>query len=153
MKNRHAIIETLNEAVRIEHALLMQSDHQATVVRGLWRLQMAPFFSQLAEEARGHARKFGQKIVALGGTPTVEVGPVRQSETVEEMLYDALRLEREALASYERALELADDDTAMRNMLEDHIEAERRHVEELELLIPSASGTRIESTPAVRQAS
>lgn len=152
MKNRHAIIETLNEAIRIEHALLMQSDHQAMEVRGLWRLQMAPFFTHLAEEAREHARKFGQKIVALGGIPTVEVGPIRLSETVEEMLSDALQLERAALEVYERALTLAGDDTALRNMLEDHIEGEQRHIEELELLLPSAANERLQA-PAVRQAS
>ncbi len=153
MKNRHAIIETLNEAMRIEHALMMQSDHQAMEVRGLWRLQMAPFFSHLAEEAREHARKFGQKIVALGGVPTVEVGPIRMSETIEGMLGDALHLERAALKCYERALELAHDDTALRNMLEDHIDAEQRHVEELELLMSPAAGARLETSPAVRRAS
>lgn len=153
LKNRYAIIETLNEAIRIEHALTLQSEHQAIVVRGLWRVQMAPFFQHLADEAREHARKFGTKVFALGGIPTFEVGPIRHSETVEEMVADALNLERAALDAYARALALVEDDVALRNMLEDHIDTEQRHVDELELLVSPSTGAGVETNPPVRRAS
>ncbi|MDQ3829058.1 MAG: ferritin-like domain-containing protein, partial [Candidatus Tectomicrobia bacterium] len=104
--------------------------------RGLWRRVFADFFSSESHGALDHARKFGQKIVALGGVPTVEVGAtVRQSLDVEEMLRLDLDLERQAMQAYLAAHALAQDDVALRNMLEDQIEQEQRDIEELELYL------------------
>ena len=54
--------------------------------------------------------------------------------------------ERKALAAYQAALEIGGDDTALRNMLEDQIEAEQHHVEELELILDQVQ------TPALDRA-
>jgi bacterioferritin (cytochrome b1) len=68
--------------------------------------------------------------------PTVEVGAtVRQSLNVEEMLQQDLALERQAMQAYLAAHALAEEDVALRNMLEDHIEQEQRDIEELELYL------------------
>jgi bacterioferritin (cytochrome b1) len=60
---------------------------------------------------------------------------VRQSLKVEEMLRQDLDLERQAMQAYMAAHTLAQDDVALRNMLEDHIEQEQRDIEELELYL------------------
>jgi bacterioferritin (cytochrome b1) len=74
--------------------------------------------------------------VALGGVPTVEVSAmVRQSLDLEEMLGQDLELEREAMQAYLAAWALADDDVALRAMLEEHIESEQRDIEELEMYL------------------
>ncbi len=130
------VIDRLNEAIALEHTLAMQCHQYALTVSGLWRLSLAPFFEDLAEEARGHARKFGQKVVALGGTPSTMVRPIQASGRAEAMVADVLRMEREALALYGQALASVDaGDVALRTMLEDHIEAEQRHVDEVERLV------------------
>lgn len=143
MKNRKAIIEALNEAVTIEHTLMLQCQHQALTIRGLWRVQFEGFFRDLSDEAREHAQKFGLKVVGIGGNPTVAVGEVTQADDVFEMLELDLELERKALAAYTRALDLAEDDIALRNMLEDHIEAETQHIEELELVCQRADEAKV----------
>ncbi len=132
MENRKAIIDTLNEAIEVERTLALQCEYQALTVRGLWRATYHGFFMELADEARDHARKFGQKVAGLGGNPSTAVGAIKQAADVFDMLDLDLDLERRALATYERALALAANDTALRNMLEDHIEAETLHIEELE---------------------
>jgi bacterioferritin (cytochrome b1) len=130
------VLPILNEAIRIEHTLALQCHQYALTVKGLWRLSLAPMLDELGEEARSHARKFGLKVLALGGTPAAQVGEVRTATRAEDIVSDLLRLEREAMACYLRALTAVDeDDVALRTMLEDHIEAEQRHVEELERLI------------------
>jgi bacterioferritin len=129
------VIDALNKAVALENAAMLQYKQHALLVRGLWRKVFADFFSSESHGALDHARKFGQKIVALGGVPTVEVGTtVRQSLNVEEMLRQDLELERQAIQAYLAALALADD-VALRNMLEDQIEQEQRDIEELELYL------------------
>jgi bacterioferritin (cytochrome b1) len=115
---------------------MLQYKQHALLVRGLWRKVFADFFASESHGALDHARKFGHKIVALGGVPTVEVGAtVRQSLNVEDMLRLDLDLERRAMQAYLAAHALAQDDVALRNMLEDQIEQEQRDIEELELYL------------------
>ncbi len=105
-------------------------------MRALWRKVYAEFFLEESRSAQEHAYKFGQKIVALGGVPTIEVGTaVRQSLDLEEMLHQDLALERQAKQAYLDALALCEDDVALRNMLEDQIEDEQRDIEELEMIL------------------
>jgi bacterioferritin (cytochrome b1) len=130
------VIEALNKAVALEHAACMQYKQHALLVRGLWRKVYAEFFREESRTAQEHAYKFGQKIVALGGVPTIEVGTaVRQSLALEEMLQYDLQLERQAKQAYLDALALCEDDVALRNMLEDQIEDEQRDIEELEMIL------------------
>jgi bacterioferritin (cytochrome b1) len=130
------VIDALNKAVALEHAACIQYKQHALLVRGLWRKVYAEFFREESRSAQEHANKFGQKIVALGGVPTIEVGTaVRQSLELEEMLQYDLELERQAKQAYLDALALCEDDVALRNMLEDQIEDEQRDIEELELIL------------------
>lgn len=103
------------------------------MVRGLWRKVFTDFFHAESHNALDHAHQFGQKIVALGGVLTIEVGTtVRQSLNLEDMLRQDLALERQALQAYLEAHAVAEDDVALRTMLETHIESEQRDIEELE---------------------
>jgi bacterioferritin (cytochrome b1) len=130
------VIEALNKAVALEHAACLQYKQHALLVRGLWRRVFADYFDNESRGALEHAHKFGQKIVALGGVPTVEVGmAIRQSLDVEEMLQQDLDVERQAMQAYLEACALAEDNVPLRNMLEDHIESEQRDIEELELYL------------------
>jgi bacterioferritin len=130
------IIDALNTAISLEHAASLQYKQHALLVRGLWRKVFADFFNSESHSAMNHAHKFGQKIVAFGGVPTVEVGTtIRQSLDVAEMLRQDLDLERQAMQAYLAAHALAHDNIALRNLLEDHIEQEQRDIEALELYL------------------
>ena len=129
-------INALNKAVALEHAACMQYKQHALLVRGLWRKVYADFFRDESRSAQEHAYKFGQKIVAMGGIPTIEVGaPVRQSLDLIEMLQQDLEIERQAKQAYEDALAICQDDTALRVMLEDQIRMEQDDIEELEMYL------------------
>ena len=93
-----AICAALNTAVAYEHAASLQYKQHGLMVQGLWRRMLTEFFAAESRKALAHAQHFGQKIVALGGVPTVEVGAtVQQSLEVTEMLEHDLALERLAL--------------------------------------------------------
>ena len=59
------VIDALNKAVALENAAMLQYKQHALLVRGLWRRVFSEFFSSESHSALDHARKFGQKIVAL----------------------------------------------------------------------------------------
>jgi bacterioferritin len=70
------------------------------LVTGVEREVYRSFFRDQSEESHDHAKTLGDKVVALGGVPTVEPGMIRQSTDLAEMLKQDLALEREAMEAY-----------------------------------------------------
>ncbi len=148
------MIDALNKAVALEHTAVMQYKQHALLVSGLWRKEYEGFFSDQSESAHGHAHKFGQKVVNLGGIPTVELGaPIRQSTDLEEMLNQDLELERAALQAYMDAHALTDDNLPLRIMLENQIEAEQEDIEELEMYLGMVQTSGLEREVNLRRVS
>lgn len=131
------LIGALNKLVSNEYAAFLQYLQQSFLVHGTEREVFKEFFHEASEEAVRHARLWGEKIVALGGIPTVEPGAVKQSRELAEMLEHDLGLERANLDDCLAALVVAEEeeDVALRVMLEDHIVEETGDVEELEKLL------------------
>jgi len=99
--NTEHVIEVLNQTIALELTASLQYHQHALLVRGPWRKLFAEFFHAESHGALDHAHKFGQKVAALGGVPTIEVGaPVRQSLDLTEMLHQDLELERQAMQAY-----------------------------------------------------
>jgi bacterioferritin len=88
-------------------------------------------FFDSAKESFGHAKLVGEKIVALGGVPTVERNAVKQTNDLMEMLNYALEFESRAVKVYNEALGLASGDRALEVFLENILEDEQDGVDEL----------------------
>ena len=132
---RAELIENLNKALSLELSGVIQYSQHSYLVTGTDREVFKEFFRDQAGEARDHAEKLGDKIVALGGVPTVEPGMIRQSTELLEMLKQDLELEREAMAVYMAAWSSCDDeDLPQKFWLEGQIADEQMHIEELEKL-------------------
>lgn len=132
---RAELVENLNKALSYELAGVIQYSQHSYLVNGTDREVFKDWFRDQAEEAQDHAEFLGDKIVALGGIPTVEPAAIRQSASLKEMLKQDLELEREALAVYMAAWSACDDnDLPQKFWLEGHIADEQLHVEELERL-------------------
>ncbi len=132
---RTELIEHLNRALALELAGIIQYMQHSYLVTGTDREVFKEFFRRNAEEARQHAGELGDKIVALGGIPTVEPAMIRQSVDLKEMLKQDLDLEREALSAYMQAWAACDEnDLPQKFWLEGRIAEEQIHVEELEKL-------------------
>ena len=138
------LIQKLNQAIALELGALLQYNQYAQVILGPERRVWHEFFEETATEAFSHARLFGKRVVALGGVPTVEPEPVRQTNDLTEMLANSLDVERRAVQIYTEALALCEDNPAYRNLLEEQISTETEDVEELEKYLnqvrKSASG-------------
>lgn len=126
------LVETLNRAIGLELAGLLQYNQYSHVLLGEERKVWGGFFTDAANEALSHARKFASRVVALGGVPCVEPEAIKQTTVLGEMLRNSLDHERRAVAVYEEALAIAQDSVAYRNLIEEQIEMETEDVEELE---------------------
>lgn len=129
------LVEKLNEAISLELGGLLQYNQYSQVLMGADRMVWREFFSETATEAYGHARKFGERVVALGGRPAVEPDAVKQTDDLTEMLENSLAVERRAVQIYTEALAIAQSNPAYRNLLEDQIQAETEDVEQLEMYL------------------
>ncbi|GIW96537.1 MAG: bacterioferritin [Pirellulaceae bacterium] len=125
------LIEKLNDILRHEWTGVAQYAQAGFLVSGLWREVYSKMFFDAAEESFKHAKLIGEKIVALGGVPTVERNAVRQTNQLEEMLEMAYAFESAAVQLYKEALELAEHDRALVVLLEDILLEEQEGVDQL----------------------
>jgi len=135
VKNENSkVVELLNRALSLEYSAVVQYNQHRFLLTGKDRLVYADFFFDASKEAHKHVKNLGDKIVALGGVPTVEPGVIRQATSLDEMLHQDLALEREALNAYLKAWESAENNRPLRFWLEDIIRDEQIHIDELEKL-------------------
>ncbi|MEW6731407.1 MAG: ferritin-like domain-containing protein [Acidobacteriota bacterium] len=126
------IIQQLNKILSLEYAAVVQYMQHSFLVSGHDRVVFADFFRDHSKSSHKHATVVGDKIVALGGIPTVEPATIHQSTDLQEMLQQDLKLEREALEAYMKAWEFSQENHPLKFMLEQIIQEEQLHVEELE---------------------
>jgi len=134
--DKELMIEKLNEILKWEYSGLVQYTQFSFLVQDTWREVFSKFFRDNGEEALEHAHKVGDKIVALGGVPTVERAAVKQSTDLTEMLEYSLEVESKQVELYTEALELCGErDVALRVLLEDLCLAEQEGVDHLEKVL------------------
>ena len=129
------VIDKLNEILRHEWTGVAQYSQAGFVVSGLWREVYSGMFFDSAKESFGHAKLIGDKIVAMGGVPTIERNPVQQSNNVVQLLKYGLEFEAKAVKMYNEALSLAEGDRALEVYLEDILKEEQEGVDDLTKLL------------------
>jgi bacterioferritin len=129
--DKSKVIDKMNECLRHEWTGVAQYAQAGFVVAGLWREVYSKMFFDSATESFGHAKLVGEKIVALGGIPTVERNPIKQTQDLAELLNFAMDFESKAVKLYAEALGLAEGDRALEVFLENILEEEQDGVDEL----------------------
>ncbi len=128
-------VDYLNRGIALEYGAVIQYNQYANVLMGPDRRIWRDFFGEMSEGALKHAREVGVRVVALGGTPTIEHTPVRQASEIAGMLENALEHERALVQAYSDALARCEDNAAYRNFLEGMIEHEQNEVDELTIFL------------------
>lgn len=130
------VINGLNEILSIEYAGMIQNLQHSYLVQGIEREFLRNFFRESAKRSfEKHTKLVGEKVVALGGVPTVEPAMIRQSADTMEMLQQALQLETKAQNAHKQLLPAVEDDIALRFMLEEMIFDEQLEIDQLEMLL------------------
>ena len=132
--NRTAIIAQLNKLLASELTGVNRYLHHSFMVFGFSRKPIVSYLRDQSTESMAHAVMLGEKIVSLGGHPTVKIEARWEPEkhSVREMLELNLKAERDALAGYKKLLEMVEDDVALEEMVRSLVRAEQEHLEELE---------------------
>ncbi len=128
------IIDGLNEIMSTEYTSMIQLMQHSFLMQGADRYTFAELLRDHAKDTVNHARELGDKIVSLGGIPSVHIGEVRQSTDTTEMLQQDLEQHRAAVAKIDEMIDKADARkiVALRVLLEEMSLEETRFLEELE---------------------
>jgi bacterioferritin len=146
------LLDSLNRVLSLELAGVIQYMQHSFLVTGPEREVYCSYFRDRSEESHKHASTIGDKIVALGGVPTVEPAMIRQATELKEMLRQDLAMEREALDAYMAAWRSCGDAEApVRFQLEERIYQEQLHIDELEKLTSERKASVTQEKITLRQ--
>lgn len=136
-KDLQKLIDGLNEDLSNEYGAMIQYTYSASVVSGLYRSALKPFFESEIADEQGHALYLSEKIKSLGGAPTTKAAKVPQPTDVKEILEATLKSETDTIKRYEKRREQAEKLglTELVVKLEDFISDETHHKEEIERLL------------------
>jgi bacterioferritin len=133
--NSKPIIDQLNKLLASELEGANRYLHHSFMVFGFSRKPIVSYFREQSTESLAHAALLGEKIVSLGGHPTVSIEAKWEPENhkLREMLEINLEAERKALKGYLKLLEMVpDSEIALDEMVRGLIRQEQEHLEELE---------------------
>jgi bacterioferritin len=136
--DKKQVIEKLNEMLEHEMASMVRYLHHSFVVPGIGRAPIVGMMQSRAKEAMTHATVLGNKVMALGGHPSVKVSEVFEpgpEQTTREMLQENLEDERKAVADYLVLLNLVKEDVPLEFMVRSILLEEQDHVESLEIML------------------
>jgi bacterioferritin len=135
--DQEKIVKVLNEALAQEHGCNIRYSTHAAVVSGPYAEAVANRLKEIAKDEQAHADKLRDRITALGGVPTMDVGKEEliPAKTLKEILAVNLKEEAKAINHYQSILKMVDrDDIILYEVIEDIIEDEQEHREELSRL-------------------
>jgi bacterioferritin len=124
----------LNALLCVEYTSMIQLLQHSFILQGVERAAFADLLRGHAKDSVAHAGELGDKIVALGGVPSVQVGEVRQSTDWREMLQQDLEQHRDAIAAIDALVAKCDERryVALRVLLEEMSFEETKFAEDLE---------------------
>ena len=138
--DREVVIKILNEALATEIICVLRYKRHYFMASGINAQSVAAEFLQHANEEQVHADEIAQRIVQLGGEPNLSpegMASRAHSEYVEgngliDMIKEDLVAERIAIASYSEITRwLGDKDPTTRRMIEQILEVEEEHADDL----------------------
>jgi len=136
--DRDKIINALNEALAQEHGCYVRYKTHAAVITGPYAEAVANRLKEIAGDESDHAEKLRDRITALGGTPTMETAKEEliAATTLKQILAVNLKEEAKAINHYKSILNMVDrtEDILLYEVIEDIIEEEQEHREELNRL-------------------
>jgi bacterioferritin len=141
------VVKRLNEALATELVCVLRYRRHYFMAQGIDSQPIADEFLQHSNEELGHADALAKRIKQLGGEPNFNPDTLTaQSHAeyvegldLEEMIKENVIAERIAIDSYRQLIDwIGAADSTTRRVLEDILEVEEEHADELADLLPSA---------------
>ncbi len=144
--SKEELISMLNHALDLEHSAHIQYLSHAECVDGVSAEAIIARLKEIAGDELEHQKKFRTLIGALGGVPSMGMAPTKKAMTLQEILEENLKDEKEAVDTYRRILEkIKTEKVQYYDFLLEHdmrhiLMEEQEHITELEMLL-SKSGS------------
>jgi bacterioferritin len=131
------LIDGLNEDLAAEYQAVIMYRSYAALVTGPYRQELRAFFESEIPDELGHAATLADKIVALGGTPTMQAAPVPVAKDNRDMLQNALKAEEDTIARYAKRIDQAEKagEISIKLQLENLIVDESTHRDDLRRML------------------
>ena len=135
--DKKLVVKALNLALERELAGMVRYLHHSFIVLGPGRGPLVQLFRSLAQDSMTHATQLGEKIVALGGHPSVKIEEVDEpgEQTLLDMLNEDIAMEEQHIEMYEQNLKEFQKDIVLKLMFEQIILEEVTHLEQRQLYL------------------
>src|SRR6266705_5746905 len=149
--DRKVVLRVLNEALATEIVCVLRYKRHHYMAKGIHSQAVAEEFLEHANEEQGHADQIAARIVQLDGAPnfspegllTRSHSEYVEGETLVDMIREDLVAERVAIESYSEIIRfLGDRDVTTRRMMEEILEVEEEHADDLRDLLATLDPTR-----------
>jgi bacterioferritin len=137
-KQDRKLVESLNRMLAQEHACAIRYATHAAVITGPYSETVAARLKEIGGDEVLHAEKLRQRILALGGTPTMEVRAedLKPATTLDKILKVNIAEEQAAIRGYTEILEtLPLSNVILFQTIQEIIRDEQEHLEELDALM------------------
>ncbi len=132
------LIDGLNHILEQEHACAIRYNTHAAMIKGPYAETVAARLREIAHDEIRHAEMLRERIVALGGEPSMMVSTkdLKPAYTLEDMLRINIEEEKEAIEHYLALFKNVPSSNAiLYQTIQDLIRDEQEHLEELENLM------------------
>jgi bacterioferritin len=137
MASNKELTNVLNSLLEYEYKAMMQYLQNSYLVRGPRRETVKAWLQKMAQEEMMHAAKVADKIVTLGGTPSLNIPAVRVASGVNDIIKLAFEVESGAVAAYSKALPLIEKsgDLHLKLLAEEMIAESQGEAEEIKKML------------------
>jgi bacterioferritin len=149
--DRGKVIAVLNQALATEIVCILRYKRHYFMAQGIHANAVAQEFQEHAAEEQGHADSIAGRIAQLGGEPDFNPEGLAsrshsqyvEGATLVDMIREDLVAERIAIESYGEIVRfLGDRDITSRRMMEEILEVEEEHADDLKDLLATLDPTR-----------
>lgn len=135
--DKKQLIVALNEDLEGEMGAVLQYMIQASLLKGPYHHHTEEFLRQVAKDELEHVEELSEKIVDLGGKPSIKPRSFKETFQMDEILKYNIEQELDAIKDYSAHIKMAEDagDVGVRLLLEHIIEEEYGHLHEFQRLL------------------
>jgi bacterioferritin len=152
--DRNQVIDVLNDVIATEIVCVLRYKRHEFTATGMHAPSIAAEFAEHAAQEQHHMEMAARRVVQLGGEPNLDPSglPERShtdyvpGKTLSEMVREDLVAERIVIQSYAEIIRwLGNDDATTRRIVEEILEQEEEHADDLRSLLeeldPSLPGS------------
>jgi bacterioferritin len=158
--DREQVIDVLNTVLATELVCVLRYKSHYFMAQGIHAAPVAAEFLEHANDEQQHADLVARRITQLGGVPNFDPAGLAtrshadyaQGSTLREMIVEDLIAERIAIETYLEIVRwLGDDDPTTRRMMEELLQAEEDHADDLANILGTIDEADAASHDATRE--